>query len=223
MDILVDYQNVEIRQQEQTILRDVNLQIGSGEVVYLLGKVGSGTSSLLKTLYAELPIKHGEGHILGYNLRKIRRRDIPVLRRKIGIVFQDFQLLADRSVFDNLSFVLKATGWKDKRVMKAHIEQVLEQVGMQNKAYRMPHQLSGGEQQRVVIARALLNSPQIILADEPTGNLDPTTGRELMELLYSVRGAGTTLLIATHNHTWTELYPGTKLLFEKERVVKIED
>lgn len=223
MDILVDYQNVEIRQQEQTILRDVNLQIGSGEVVYLLGKVGSGKSSLLKTLYAELPIKHGEGHILGYNLRKIRRRDIPVLRRKIGIVFQDFQLLADRSVFDNLSFVLKATGWKDKRVMKAHIEQVLEQVGMQNKAYRMPHQLSGGEQQRVVIARALLNSPQIILADEPTGNLDPTTGRELMELLYSVRGAGTTLLIATHNHTWTELYPGTKLLFEKERVVKIED
>ena len=222
MDILVDYSNVEIRQQEQTILRDVNLQIGTGEVVYLLGKVGSGKSSLLKTLYAELPIKNGEGHVLGYNLRKIRRRDIPILRRKIGIVFQDFQLLADRSVYENLSFVLKATGWKDKRVMKSHIEQVLAQVGMETKAYRMPHQLSGGEQQRVVIARALLNSPQIILADEPTGNLDPTTGKELMELLYSVRGAGTTLLIATHNHTWTELYPGTKLLFEKEHVVKVE-
>ena len=206
MDVLVDYKNVEIRQQENTILRDVNLQIGKGEVVYLLGKVGSGKSSLLKTLYAELPIKLGEASVLDYNLRKIRRRDIPELRRKIGIVFQDFQLLQDRTVYENLSFVLKATGWKDKKMMKSHIEQVLTQVGMQNKAYRMPHKLSGGEQQRVVIARALLNSPQIILADEPTGNLDPTTGRELMELLYSVRGAGTTLLIATHNHTWTELF-----------------
>ncbi len=222
MDVLVDYKNVEIRQQENTILRDVNLQIGKGEVVYLLGKVGSGKSSLLKTLYAELPIKLGEASVLDYNLRKIRRRDIPELRRKIGIVFQDFQLLQDRTVYENLSFVLKATGWKDKKMMKSHIEQVLTQVGMQNKAYRMPHKLSGGEQQRVVIARALLNSPQIILADEPTGNLDPTTGRELMELLYSVRGAGTTLLIATHNHTWTELFPGTKLIFENECVKKIE-
>jgi len=223
MDVLVDYKNVEIRQQENTILRDVNLQIGKGEVVYLLGKVGSGKSSLLKTLYAELPIKLGEASVLDYNLRKIRRRDIPELRRKIGIVFQDFQLLQDRTVYENLSFVLKATGWKDKKMMKSHIEQVLTQVGMQNKAYRMPHKLSGGEQQRVVIARALLNSPQIILADEPTGNLDPTTGRELMELLYSVRGAGTTLLIATHNHTWTELFPGTKLIFENECVKKIEE
>ena len=222
MDVLVDYKNVEIRQQENTILRDVNLQIGKGEVVYLLGKVGSGKSSLLKTLYAELPIKLGEASVLDYNLRKIRRRDIPELRRKIGIVFQDFQLLQDRTVYENLSFVLKATGWKDKKMMKSHIEQVLTQVGMQNKAYRMPHKLSGGEQQRVVIARALLNSPQIILADEPTGNLDPTTGRELMELLYSVRGAGTTLLIATHNHTWTELFPGAKLIFENECVTKIE-
>ena len=222
MDVLVDYKNVEIRQQENTILRDVNLQIGKGEVVYLLGKVGSGKSSLLKTLYAELPIKLGEASVLDYNLRKIRRRDIPELRRKIGIVFQDFQLLQDRTVYENLSFVLKATGWKDKKMIKSHIEQVLTQVGMQNKAYRMPHKLSGGEQQRVVIARALLNSPQIILADEPTGNLDPTTGRELMELLYSVRGAGTTLLIATHNHTWTELFPGTKLIFENECVKKIE-
>ena len=222
MDVLVDYKNVEIRQQENTILRDVNLQIGKGEVVYLLGKVGSGKSSLSKTLYAELPIKLGEASVLDYNLRKIRRRDIPELRRKIGIVFQDFQLLQDRTVYENLSFVLKATGWKDKKMMKSHIEQVLTQVGMQNKAYRMPHKLSGGEQQRVVIARALLNSPQIILADEPTGNLDPTTGRELMELLYSVRGAGTTLLIATHNHTWTELFPGTKLIFENECVKKIE-
>lgn len=222
MDVLVDYKNVEIRQQENTILRDVNLQIGKGEVVYLLGKVGSGKSSLLKTFYAELPIKLGEASVLDYNLRKIRRRDIPELRRKIGIVFQDFQLLQDRTVYENLSFVLKATGWKDKKMMKSHIEQVLTQVGMQNKAYRMPHKLSGGEQQRVVIARALLNSPQIILADEPTGNLDPTTGRELMELLYSVRGAGTTLLIATHNHTWTELFPGTKLIFENECVKKIE-
>ena len=223
MDVLVDYKNVEIRQQENTILRDVNLQIGKGEVVYLLGKVGSGKSSLLKTLYAELPIKLGEASVLDYNLRKKRRRDIPELRRKIGIVFQDFQLLQDRTVYENLSFVLKATGWKDKKMMKSHIEQVLTQVGMQNKAYRMPHKLSGGEQQRVVIARALLNSPQIILADEPTGNLDPTTGRELMELLYSVRGAGTTLLIATHNHTWTELFPGTKLIFENECVKKIEE
>lgn len=221
MDILVDYQNVEIRQQEQTILRDVNLQIHAGEVVYLLGKVGSGKSSLLKTLYAELPVKLGEARILDYDLRKIRRKDIPMLRRRIGIVFQDFQLLTDRTVYDNLLFVLKATGWRDKVAMNGVIDQVLTQVGMTNKAYKMPHQLSGGEQQRVVIARALLNSPQIILADEPTGNLDPETGRELMELLYSIREAGTTLLIATHNLTWTELYPGTKLLFEKEQVQRI--
>lgn len=217
-NILVDYQDVEIRQREQTILKDVNLKIHAGEVLYLLGKVGSGKSSLLKTLYAELPIKHGEAHIFDYDLKNIRRKDIPMLRRKIGIVFQDFQLLTDRSVYDNLLFVLKATGWKDKLLMKNLIEQVLTQVGMVNKMYRMPHQLSGGEQQRVVIARALLNSPQIILADEPTGNLDPDTGNELMELLYSIRSAGTTLLIATHNHNWTKIYPGKTLLFAKEHV-----
>lgn len=215
---LIKYENVEICQQELIVLRDISLTIDSGEFVYLLGKVGSGKSSLLKSLYAEVPIKHGEARIFNYDLRKIKKREIPYLRRKIGIVFQDFQLLIDRTVRENLLFVLKATGWKDKRAMDEQIEHVLKQVGMETKAYKMPHQLSGGEQQRIVIARALLNSPEIIIADEPTGNLDPETGNELMELLYSIRLAGTTILIATHNLAWTEKYPGRILRFEQERV-----
>ena len=200
------------------MLQDVNLNIENGEFIYLLGKVGSGKSTLMKTFYAELPIASGAAEVLGYDLTKIRRNKIPYLRRKIGIVFQDFQLLTDRTVEENLLFVLRATGWKDKQTMHNHIQDVLRQVDMENKAYKMPHQLSGGEQQRVVIARALLNSPEIILADEPTGNLDPETGAGIMELLHSIRKAGTTVIMSTHNMNWVEQYPGRKLFFENGQV-----
>ena len=183
MSQLISYKNVEICQEEQIILRDVNLDVTSGEMIYLLGRVGSGKSSLMKTLYAELPVEGDRADVLGYDLLTIKRRDIPYLRRKVGVVFQDFQLLSDRNVEDNLLFVLQATGWKDKQLMRNNIHDVLLQVGMAEKAYKMPYQLSGGEQQRVVIARALLNAPGLILADEPTGNLDPETGRGIMELL----------------------------------------
>lgn len=212
--MLIDYRNVEIRQAEQVVLRDVNLQIAAGEFVYLLGKVGSGKSTLMKTFYAELPIYKGEASVLGYDLSRIRRRKVPYLRRKIGIVFQDFQLLTDRTVEENLMFVLRATGWRETRTMRNHIQDILRQVGLENKAYKMPHQLSGGEQQRVVIARALLNSPEILLADEPTGNLDPETGEGIMELLCAIRNAGTAIVMSTHNMNWVERYPGRKLLFQ---------
>ncbi len=216
--MIINYKNVEIRQEEQIVLRDVSIEIDRGEFVYLLGKVGSGKSSLMKSFYAEVPIYSGDAQVLTYNLSKIRRHDIPYLRRRIGIVFQDFQLLTDRSVEDNLLFVLQATGWKDKRLMRAHIQDVLAQVGMANKAYKMPHQLSGGEQQRVVIARALLNSPDMILADEPTGNLDPETGTEIMELLYNIRQAGTAVVMSTHNLNWVERYPGRTLHFANGKI-----
>ena len=217
---LIEYKGVEVCQLEQVVLQDVNLTVGEGEFVYLLGKVGSGKSSLMKTIYAELPIKKGSATVLDYDLLHIRRKQIPYLRRKIGIVFQDFQLLTDRSVEENLQFVLKATGWKDKTVMKSHINDILQQVGMENKAYKMPHQLSGGEQQRVVIARALLNSPQIILADEPTGNLDPETGAGIMDLLHGICQAGTTVVMSTHNMNWVKQYPGRKMLFEDGKVTE---
>ena len=215
---LIEYKHVEVHQLEQIVLQDVNLNIENGEFIYLLGKVGSGKSTLMKTFYAELPIASGAAEVLGYDLTKIRRNKIPYLRRKIGIVFQDFQLLTDRTVEENLLFVLRATGWKDKQTLHNHIQDVLRQVDMENKAYKMPHQLSGGEQQRVVIARALLNSPEIILADEPTGNLDPETGAGIMELLHSIRKAGTTEIMSTHNMNWVEQYPGRKLFFENGQV-----
>lgn len=211
---LIKYEGVELCQAEQIVLHDVKLQIGSGEFVYLLGKVGSGKSTFMKSLYGEISIAAGQAQVLDYDMTKIRRRKLPYLRRRIGIVFQDYQLLTDRSVEDNLLFVLKATGWKNKRIMKDHVLEILKQVGMANKAYKMPYQLSGGEQQRVVIARALLNSPEIILADEPTGNLDPETGAEIMELLYSISKAGMCVVISTHNVLWPERFPGRKLLFD---------
>ena len=213
MNALIEYKNVEVHQADQIVLHDVNLTVEEGEMIYLLGKVGSGKSSLMKTFYAELPVYDGEAHFLEYDLRSIPRRQIPYLRRKIGVVFQDFQLLMDRNVEENLLFVLRATGWKDNKVMKNHILNILEQVGMQDKVYKMPYQLSGGEQQRVVIARALLNSPEVILADEPTGNLDADTAREIMELLYSISKAGMTVIMSTHNPLWPELFPGRKLVF----------
>lgn len=211
---LIDYKGVEIHQADQIVLRDVNLSVHEGEMIYLLGKVGSGKSSLMKTFYGALPVAAGSAHVLEYDLTRIRRRKLPYLRRRLGIIFQDYKLLTDRSVEDNLLFVLTATGWSDRKLMRSHVREVLEQVGMGTKAYKKPYELSGGEQQRVVIARALLNSPEIILADEPTGNLDAVTGREIMELLYSISQAGITVLVSTHNLLWPEQFPGKKWLFE---------
>lgn len=214
MASLIEYKGVEIRQADQIVLHDVYLTVQGGEMIYLLGKVGSGKSSLMKTIYGALPIAVGEARVLEYDMRQIRRRQLPYLRRRLGIIFQDYKLLTDRSVEENLLFVLRATGWKDKALMKNHVREVLEQVGMETKAYKKPYELSGGEQQRVVIARALLNSPEMILADEPTGNLDTETGREIMDLLYAISQAGITVLMSTHNLHWPELYPGRKLVFE---------
>ena len=221
MKELIVYKHVEICQDEQIVLKDVNLSVSSGEMIYLLGRVGSGKSSFMKTIYGELPVEGAEATALDYDLLKLRRRDIPYLRRKVGVVFQDFQLLSDRNVEENLLFVLKATGWKDKRAMKSNIHDVLKQVGMAEKAYKMPYQLSGGEQQRVVIARALLNAPGLILADEPTGNLDPETGKEIMELLYSISQAGMTVIMSTHNPLWPEQYPGRKLQFADGKISEV--
>ena len=221
MSELIKYRNVEICQDEQIVLTDVNLSISSGEMVYLLGRVGSGKSSLMKTIYGELPVEGTMATALDYDLLQLRRREIPYLRRKVGVVFQDFQLLSDRNVEENLMFVLKATGWKDKRAMRSNIMDVLKQVGMEEKAYKMPYQLSGGEQQRVVIARALLNAPGLILADEPTGNLDPETGKGIMELLYSISQAGMTVIMSTHNPAWPEQFPGRKLQFADGKISEI--
>ncbi len=211
----ISLKNASIYQHERCILKDVNFEIGEGEFVYLIGKTGSGKSSLLKTLYADLPAKKGDIAIAGYDLRKIRRRDIPMLRRKIGIVFQDFQLLYDRSVEENLSFVLDATGWTDKTKISKRIDEVLLQVGLPHKRKSMPHQLSGGEQQSVAVARALLNDPKLILADEPTGNLDPETTNDIMNLLLDISKQGKTILMATHNYNLILKYPS--------RIIKCED
>lgn len=218
MSELIQYKAVEIRQADQIVLRDVNLTVQGGEMIYLLGKVGSGKSSLMKTIYGALPITAGEARVLEYDMTSIKRRKLPYLRRRLGIIFQDYKLLTDRSVEENLLFVLRATGWKDKKLMHDHVREVLEQVGMENKAYKKPYELSGGEQQRVVIARALLNSPEMILADEPTGNLDSETGREIMDLLYAISQAGITVLMSTHNPHWPELYPGRRLYFENGEI-----
>lgn len=221
MKELIVYKDVEICQDEQIVLKDVDLTISSGEMVYLLGKVGSGKSSFMKTIYGELPVVGTEAMALDYDLLQLRRQEIPYLRRKVGVVFQDFQLLVDRSVEENLMFVLKATGWTDKHAMKNNIYDVLKQVGMEDKTYKMPYQLSGGEQQRVVIARALLNAPGLILADEPTGNLDPETGKGIMDLLYAISQAGMTVIMSTHNPMWPEQYPGRKLQFADGKISEI--
>ncbi|GHT32378.1 phosphonate ABC transporter ATP-binding protein [Bacteroidia bacterium] len=219
MNTLIKYNGVDICREEQLVLKGVDLEVGKGEFVYLVGKVGSGKSSLLKSFYAEVPVLTGEAQIFEYNLPKIRRKEIPPLRRKLGIVFQDFQLLIDRSVSANLEFVLRATGWSDKSQIETRINEVLEHVGMSNKGYKMPHELSGGEQQRIVIARALLNSPEIILADEPTGNLDPHTGDQIMQLLYHIRENGTTIIMATHNMNFVHKYSGRVFECADERLV----
>ena len=207
MAAVISIKNGSVFQHERLIIKDVNLDINEGEFVYLIGRSGSGKSSLLKTLYADLPAKDGSFKIAGYDLNSLKRKDIPMLRRKIGIVFQDFQLLYDRSVEKNLSFVLKATGWEDEAAISRRIDDVLQLVGLQGKRKSMPHQLSGGEQQGVAIARALLNSPSVILADEPTGNLDPETTNDVMKLLTKIRDNGTTILMATHNYNLILKYP----------------
>lgn len=207
-DLLVKYECVDICQQEHLVLRDVDFRVKKGEFIYLLGKVGSGKSSLLKSLYAEVPIKKGNAYIFNYDLRKIKRKEVPLLRRKVGIIFQDFQLLIDRTVQENLGFVLRATGWKDKHKIEEQIALVLQCVGMGKKGYKMPHQLSGGEQQRIVIARALLNSPELIIADEPTGNLDPETANDIVSLLHDICSSGTSVIMATHNVNLINAHPG---------------
>ncbi|MCK5820634.1 MAG: ATP-binding cassette domain-containing protein [Bacteroidales bacterium] len=211
-----------IYQKLSMILSNVDLKVYPGEFVYLIGKVGSGKTSLLKTLYAELPLNEGDGWIAGYSLKNIKKSETPFLRRKIGMVFQDFQLLSDRSVYDNLMFVLGATGWKDKRLMKNRINDVLDRVGLKYKDDKMPHQLSGGEQQRVVIARALLNDPDIILADEPTGNLDPETSEDLMQLLLSISKNGRAVIMATHDYGMIRKFPGRTLRCEKSSLTMVE-
>ena len=216
---VISFKEAAIYQHNRCILKNVNFELGEGEFVYLIGKTGSGKSSLLKTLYADLPTKEGKAHIAGYDLRKIRKRDIPMLRRKIGIVFQDFQLLYDRSVEDNLSFVLDATGWKDKAAISKRIDEVLMQVGLPHKHKSMPHQLSGGEQQSVAVARALLNDPALILADEPTGNLDPETTNDIMNLLLDISAKGKTILMATHNYNLILKYPSRIIKCDEGTVI----
>jgi len=214
-EALIQYKNVEIHQQELCVLSDVNLELHKGEFVYLIGKVGSGKTSLLKTFYGELDVIDGEAEVLGYNMRSIKRKHIPQLRRKLGIVFQDFQLLTDRTVYNNLEFVLRATGWKNKREIQERIEEVLDLVGMSNKGYKLPNELSGGEQQRIVIARAVLNSPAIILADEPTGNLDGKTSQDVLSLLkVTSRKFAQTIVMITHNEEIAQL---------ADRIIRIED
>lgn len=219
--LLIKYVDVDIYQQELLVLKDVQLEIQSGEFVYLLGKVGSGKSTLLKSIYHEIPILFGEAEALGYDLRKLKTKEIPFLRRKIGIVFQDFQLLTDRSINDNLLFVMKATGWAEKSKMEVRLHEVLKMVGLSTKGHKMPHQLSGGEQQRICIARALINSPKLILADEPTGNLDPESSAGIMQLLLEISRAGSAVIMATHNYNLIKLYPGRILKCVNGHVIEV--
>lgn len=207
--MLIEYRNINVYQEDVCVLHDVNFHVDEGEFIYIIGKVGSGKSSLLKTMYVELDINEGEeAMVLGRNMLKIRRREIPALRKEMGIIFQDFQLLHDRTVWKNLQFVLKATGWKDKAAREERIMEVLEAVGMSDKCDKMPHELSGGEQQRIAIARAILNHPRIIIADEPTGNLDPETARKIVRLLKTICQRGTAVVMSTHNMPMLEEFPG---------------
>ena len=212
MPNVIDYRDVTIHRNSLITLKHIDLKVGQGEFVYIIGKVGSGKSSLLKSFYADVPVASGSARVLDYDLSSIRSRDIPYLRRQIGIVFQDFRLLTDRSAEDNLRFVLRATGWTDRAEIDERISDVLKSVGMENKKYKKPHELSGGEQQRIVIARALLNKPPLILADEPTGNLDPTTGESIVSYLHTVARVGTTVIMATHNMSLVEQFPARTLI-----------
>lgn len=208
-------------QQGELILSDLNFDINAGEFVYLIGRVGSGKSSLLKTLYAELQLIEGEGYVAGFDLRKLKRREIPMLRRRIGIVFQDYQLLTDRNVFMNLYYVMKATGWKNESEIRKRIDEVLKVVSLEAKGYKMPFELSGGEQQRLVIARALLNRPRLLLADEPTGNLDPLTAEGIIRLFQEIARQGCAVVMSTHNTALIEEYPSRTILFSKGKIKEV--
>lgn len=221
--LLVDVKGLNIYQDDKLILQNVNIHVDVGEFVYLIGKVGSGKSSLLKTLYCELPVVEGEANVVGYDLKKIKNKKIPLLRRKIGMVFQDFELMNDRSVYENLRFVLKATGWKDKQEIETRINEVLKSVGMLDKKMSMPAQLSGGERQSVSVARALLNNPPIIFADEPTGNLDPESADVIVDLLYKLCQSGKSVLMVTHNHGFFRKYAGRIYAFGNQTVTEQGD
>jgi cell division transport system ATP-binding protein len=218
-EAIVELRNVNIYQSDALILENVNIVVNKAEFVYLVGKTGTGKSSLLKTMYGDLTMREGEGTVAGFNLREMNWKKVPYLRRNLGVVFQDFQLLTDRNVIDNLKFVLKATGWKDERLMTEKINDVLDKVGLKSKGFKMPYEMSGGEQQRVDIARALLNSPKLILADEPTGNLDPETSDEIMQLLFQIsKEYGTTVVMATHDYRVVHKFPARTLRTEKGKV-----
>ena len=218
-DMIIQLKDATIFQKKIPVLSAVSLDIYQGEFVYLIGRTGTGKSSLLKTLYGDLKLTQGEGKIAGFDLKKLKEKDIPFLRRKLGIVFQDFQLLTDRTVRENLLFVLKATGWNDKNKMEERIQEVLDKVTLGTKGYKMPHELSGGEQQRVAIARALLNDPVVILADEPTGNLDPDTSYEIMNLLFEISHSGRAVLMATHNYSIIDKFPSRIIKCEQGRIM----
>lgn len=217
---VIKLNNIDIFQQKHLVLSNVNLHVNTGEFVYLIGQTGSGKSSLLKIIYGDLHIVNGDGHVVGYELKDLKENDVPFLRRKLGIVFQDFQLLTDRSIEQNLAFVLKSTGWKDKNLIDERIKDVLEKVGLRSKMKKMPHEISGGEQQRVVVARALLNDPELILADEPTGNLDPETSEEIMILLRQISQSGTAVLMATHDYHIIRTFPSRIIKCENGRVIE---
>ncbi len=220
---IIQFENVVIYQDDHLVMSGVNFSLGKGEFVFLIGRVGSGKSSLIKTINAELPLRTGSAIVVGFQLETLKNRQVPMLRRRLGIVFQDFQLLIDRSVYDNLHFVLHATGWKDKVETDKRIMEVLEKVDLRNKGFKMPHQLSGGEQQRVVIARALLNDPDVILADEPTGNLDPESSEGIMKLLRGISESGCSVLMATHNYTLLKKFPARTMKCEDGKLQQLEE
>lgn len=220
-ETILSLKNASIFQRESLVLSDVNISVQNGEFVYLIGKTGTGKSSFMKTLYGDLPLKEGEGNIVGFDLKKLKDKQIPFLRRKLGVVFQDFKLLNDRTISENLLFVLKATGWKEKAKMNEKVDEVLSKVGMQTKSFKFPYQLSGGEQQRVAIARALLNDPELILADEPTGNLDPQTSVEVMEVLQQINKNGRTILMATHDYAMLLKYPSKTLKCDGQKIFEV--
>ncbi|WP_425077572.1 cell division ATP-binding protein FtsE [Psychroserpens sp. S379A] len=220
-ETVLQLKNASIYQGDNMVLSDVNIEMNKGDFVYLIGKTGSGKSSFMKTLYGDLQLTEGEGQIVNYDLRTMKEKDIPFLRRKLGIVFQDFKLLPDRTINSNLEFVLKATGWKDKTKIAERIETVLDKVAMKTKGFKFPHELSGGEQQRIAIARALLNEPELILADEPTGNLDPQTSIEVMEVLRDINKNGNTILMATHDYALLLKYPSKTLKCDENKVFEV--